>query len=93
MPNDFSYWETIDELVQQEPVGAGDPEILGQLAAVGIRKGQPFAPDERMRGILEEDRRRADGRTEELAWPTTRRSPGAQASPRCANASPYCGLG
>ncbi len=53
-PNDFSYWETIDELVQQEPAGAGDPEILGQLAAVGIRKGEPFAPDERMREILEE---------------------------------------
>jgi hypothetical protein len=53
-PNDFSFWEAIDELVQQEPAGAGDPEILGQLAAVGIRKGQPFAPDERMRAILEE---------------------------------------
>jgi hypothetical protein len=54
MPNDFSYWETIDELVQQEPAGAGDPEILGQLAAVGIRKGHQFAPDQRMREILEE---------------------------------------
>ena len=54
VPNDFSFWETIDELVQQEPAGAGDPEILGQLAAVGIRKGEPFAPDERMRAILEE---------------------------------------
>jgi hypothetical protein len=53
-PNDFSFWETIDELVQQEPAGAGDPEILGQLAAVGIRKGTPLAPDERMRAILEE---------------------------------------
>ena len=28
-PNDFGYWETIDEVVQQEPAGAGDPEILG----------------------------------------------------------------
>ena len=53
-PNDYSYWETIHELVQQEPAGAGDPEILGQLAAVGIRKGQPFEPDERMRAILDE---------------------------------------
>ena len=53
-PNDFSFWETIDELIQQEPAGSGDPEILGQLAAVGIRKGQPFTPDERMRAILEE---------------------------------------
>ena len=40
--------------MQQEPAGSGDPEILGQLAAIGIRKGRPFAPDERMRAILED---------------------------------------
>ena len=53
-PNDFSFWESIDEVVQREPAGAGDPEIMGQLAAVGIRKGEPFEPDQRMREILEE---------------------------------------
>ena len=53
-PNDFGYWETINELVQQEPAGAGDPELLGLLAAVGIVNGQPFEPDERMRKILED---------------------------------------
>jgi len=53
-PNDFSYWDAIDAVVQREPSEAGDPEILGQLAAVGIRKGTPFAPDERMREILQD---------------------------------------
>ena len=53
-PNDFSYWETINALVQQEPAGAGDPETMGLLAAVGIVKGKPFKPDERMRAILED---------------------------------------
>ena len=53
-PNDFSFWEMIDSVVQREPAGSGDPEILGQLASIGIRKGHPFAPDERMRAILEE---------------------------------------
>ena len=52
-PNDFSYWKTIHELVRRSRP-SGDPEILGQLAAVGIRKGQPFEPDERMRAILDE---------------------------------------
>ena len=28
-PNDFSYFETINDLVQKEPAGALDPEILG----------------------------------------------------------------
>jgi hypothetical protein len=53
-PNDYGFWETIDELVQQEPPEAGDPELLGLLAAVGIAHGKPFTPDERMRKILED---------------------------------------
>ena len=51
-PNDFTFWEAINALVQQEPPGSGDPELLGLLAAVGIVKGKPFKPDERMRTIL-----------------------------------------
>jgi hypothetical protein len=53
-PNDYSYWEAIDDVIQALPAESGDPEILGQLAAVGIVKGKPFAPDERMRAILED---------------------------------------
>ncbi len=53
-PNDFSFWELVHELLQQEPPEAGDPEILGLLASVGIAHGRPFEPDERMRKILED---------------------------------------
>jgi len=53
-PNDDSYWELINEVVQTEPAGAGDPEIVGLLASVGIVKGKKFAPDARMRKILSE---------------------------------------
>jgi hypothetical protein len=53
-PNDDSYWDLINELVQSEPADAGNPEILGLLASVGIAKGRPFDPDERMRKILSE---------------------------------------
>ena len=51
-PNDYGFWETIDELVQQEPPESGDPELRGLLAAVGIVHGKPFEPNERMRKIL-----------------------------------------
>ena len=44
----------MNELVQDEPAGSTDPELMGQLAAIGIVKGKPFEPDERMRRILEE---------------------------------------
>lgn len=52
--NDFSFYEEVDALVQEEPIEALDPERRGQLASIGIVKGQPFAPDERMRSILEQ---------------------------------------
>jgi hypothetical protein len=51
-PSDFSYFEMINDLVQKEPVGALDPEIMGSLAAIGIVKGKPFTPDARMKKIL-----------------------------------------
>ena len=41
-------------MVQQEPAGSTNPELLGQLAAIGIVKGEPFEPDERMRRVLDD---------------------------------------
>jgi hypothetical protein len=51
-PNDFSYFELINDLVQKEPAEAFEPEIMGSLAAIGIVKGKPFNPDARMKKIL-----------------------------------------
>lgn len=53
-PNDFSYYEMLNEVVQQEPAGSLDPELMGPVAAIGIIKGKPFAPDARMKKILTE---------------------------------------
>jgi hypothetical protein len=53
-PNDYSYYEMLNRLVQSEPATVLDPELMGPIAAIGIRKGQDFAPDARMKGILEE---------------------------------------
>ncbi len=51
-PSDFSFFEMINANVQQEPADSYDPELAGQLAAIGIVKGKPFNPDARMRKIL-----------------------------------------
>ncbi|MEX2207342.1 MAG: DUF1254 domain-containing protein [Myxococcota bacterium] len=51
-PNDFGFFELVNELVQLEPATSLDPELLGQLAAIGIVKGKPFKPDARMKTIL-----------------------------------------
>src|SRR3984885_10742644 len=50
--NDFHFYEEINTVIQHEPADAFDPEIVGLFASIGIKKGQPFAPDERMKGIL-----------------------------------------
>jgi hypothetical protein len=51
-PNDFSFFEMINELVQMEPATSFNSELSGQLAAIGIVKGKPFNPDARMKKIL-----------------------------------------
>jgi hypothetical protein len=51
-PSDFGFYEWINENVQAEPATSYDVELSGQLAAIGIVKGQEFAPDARMKKIL-----------------------------------------
>ena len=53
-PTDYSFWELLNEVVQKEPSESLDPVSLGFFASVGIEKGKPFAPDERMKKILTE---------------------------------------
>ena len=52
--NDLSFYEEVNQVVQEEPNEAQDPEILGTLASIGIEKGKHFAPDARMKKILTE---------------------------------------
>ncbi len=52
--NTYKFYEDIDKVVQHEPNEAFSPEVLGQLAALGIEKGKTFNPDARMKKILTE---------------------------------------
>ena len=53
-PGDFRFWELLNEAVQNEPTESLDPTTLGFWASIGIQKGRPFAPDDRMKKILTE---------------------------------------
>jgi hypothetical protein len=53
-PSDASLFDLVATVVREEPLDAVDPETRGLLAAIGIRKDKPFAPDARMQGILAE---------------------------------------
>jgi hypothetical protein len=52
--NNFSFYEEINQVVQEEPSEAMDVETLGALAYIGIEKGKAFEPDARMKKILTE---------------------------------------
>ncbi|MFZ0243007.1 MAG: DUF1254 domain-containing protein [Desulfobacterales bacterium] len=50
----LSFYEGLNQVVQEEPIDAIGPEMRGTLAAIGIVKGQPFKPDARMQKLLAE---------------------------------------
>lgn len=52
--NDFSFYEELNAVVQNEPADWVDPDTVGLYASIGIRKGQPFAPDARLKKTLTE---------------------------------------
>ncbi len=50
--NDITFYDEVNQVIQEEPGGGLDPEILGMLASIGIEKGKPFNMDARMKGLL-----------------------------------------
>jgi hypothetical protein len=50
--NTIRFYDELNEVVQKEPADFVDPDKVGLFAAIGIKKGQPFAPDARMKSIL-----------------------------------------
>ena len=53
-PNDYTFFEDLNQIIQEEPEGFYDAENLGILRSLGIVKGQSFNPDARMKRLLTE---------------------------------------
>ena len=68
--NDVAFFDELDAVIQREPLDVIDPEIRGLLASIGIKKGTPFAPDERMRALLTEAAEVANGTARAIAFKT-----------------------
>lgn len=88
-PADYTFWEYLNEVVQTESVNSLDPVTLGFFASIGIEKGQPFAPDERMRAILTEAAAVGDATARALTYRS--RDPGAYYYPDSAWRIPFTG--
>jgi len=76
--DNIQYWQKLHEVIDTEPLVDKFLPMYGQLAALGIEKGKPFAPDARMKGILEKAAKAgrdqmlvsafASARPDRLAW-------------------------
>jgi hypothetical protein len=76
--DNLQYWQKLHEVIEAEPLVDKFLPMYGQLAALGIEKGKPFAPDSRMKGILEKAAKAgrdqmlvsafASSRPDRLAW-------------------------
>lgn len=75
----LQFWQMLHEIVNAEPPLQDERTHYGDLAALGIIKGQPFKPDERMKRILERAAKEgsaqmrvesfADQRPDRMVWP------------------------
>jgi len=75
----LGFWEHLHSLIDDDYPYEGYRGYYGELAVLGIAKGQPFAPDERMKHILENAARIAnaqlrvqsfaDRRPDRVVWP------------------------
>jgi len=52
--NNEYFYEELNAVIQYEPADAFDAELVGLFASIGIKKGQPFAPDARRQKILKD---------------------------------------
>lgn len=77
--DNLGFWEALHEVVDTEPALDEYRAEYGELAALGIEKGRPFAPDDRMKAILERTAHLghaqlrvqafADRRPDRVVWP------------------------
>lgn len=66
--NDIRFYYTVNEVIQEEPLDLIDPETRGLLASIGIEKGRPFQPDERMTRILTDAVAIANATARSIVW-------------------------
>jgi hypothetical protein len=75
----LQFWRVLHEVIDVEPAYEAYRPFYGELAGLGIVKGEPFAPDDRMKAILEKAsvmanaqmrvQSFADRRPDRVAWP------------------------
>ncbi len=88
-PGDYSLFEYVNRVIQNEPSDAVDPDTLGLFAAIGIEKGKSFTPDARLKKILTEAAAVGDATARSLTYKS--RTKEAYFYPNSAWVTPFVG--
>jgi len=59
IPYDWRFFESLHSFVQIEPWLTRDKVMIGLLRSIGIERGKPFQPDEKMKAIFDDAARAA----------------------------------
>jgi hypothetical protein len=79
-PRGMAYWDSLNEVIQRNPIDERDRFVLAQLKFLGIERGKPFKPDARQSKLLEDGvvvgeamakANTSDKRVEPPFWPGT----------------------
>ncbi|WOJ95565.1 DUF1254 domain-containing protein [Congregibacter brevis] len=66
--NNAEFYHHLNEVVQYETLGLLTADVRGLLASIGIEKGKPFDPDNRMKRILEDGVAIANAQARSIVW-------------------------
>jgi hypothetical protein len=66
--SDSNFYEELYTVVNREPIEFLEPQVRGLFASIGIQKGKPFAPDERMKKILTQAAKLGNATTRAIFW-------------------------
>ncbi len=66
--NNAEFYDHMHEVIDYESIGLLSPEIRGLFASLGIEKGKPFEPDDRMKKILADGVAIGNAQARAIVW-------------------------
>ncbi|MEP4484797.1 MAG: DUF1254 domain-containing protein [Halioglobus sp.] len=66
--NNAEFYAHMHEIIQYEPLSLMSPDIRGLYASLGIEKGKPFNPDDRMKAILADGVAIGNAQARAIVW-------------------------
>ncbi|MHC4320421.1 MAG: DUF1254 domain-containing protein, partial [Planctomycetota bacterium] len=66
--NNAEFYHHMNEVIQYEALGLMTPDIRGLFASLGIEKGKPFNPDDRMKAILADGVAIGNAQARAIVW-------------------------